>query len=372
MSKDEIDGISCLWMRGGTSKGAYFLREDLPAGSQERDALLLRIMGSPDPRQIDGIGGADPLASKVAVLSASTRPDADVDYLFLQVYVDKSIVSDAQGCGNILAGVGPAAIERGLVAVAGDETPVRIHMLNTGQVATARIATPGGHVSYAGAASIDGVPGAHAAVPLMFEDTAGAMCGALLPTGNAVDVINGIACTLIDNGMPCVILRASDVDVTGTESRDDLDANADLKKKLEAIRLIAGPMMNLGDVTDKSVPKMTLVAPPQAGGTINTRSFIPHRCHATIGVFAAVSVVTACTLPSSAASAVAQLPDDGICMVEHPTGRTEILIERDDKGRVIRAGTLRTARKLFDGRVFPAPRLRPSAGTGVSGSNSGH
>jgi len=347
------EGIPCIWMRGGTSKGAYFLASDLPADPVVRDALLLRVMGSPDPRQIDGIGGADPLTSKVAILSPASRPDADVDYLFLQVFVDQPLVSDAQGCGNILAGVGPAAIERGLVAVAGDETPVRIHMVNTGEVALARVATPGGRVSYAGGAAIDGVPGTHAAVPLMFANIAGSMCGALLPSGKTVDVIEGVECTLIDNGMPCVVMRAADLGVTGTESREALDADAGLKARLEAIRLKAGPMMNLGDVATKSVPKMTLVSAPGAGGTVSTRSFIPHRCHATIGVFAAVSVATACTLPRTPAASVAVLPGGRTFAIEHPTGVAEILIECDPSGAIIAAGTVRTARKLFEGRVYP-------------------
>jgi 4-oxalomesaconate tautomerase len=347
------EGIPCLWMRGGTSKGAYFLASDLPSDPALRNDLLLRIMGSPDPRQIDGIGGADPLTSKVAVLAPPSRPDADVDYLFLQVFVDQALVSDAQGCGNILAGVGPAAIERGLVPVTAEETPVRIHMLNTGEVALARIATPQGRVSYRGAAAIDGVPGSHAPVPLMFQNIAGSMCGALLPSGNTVDLVQGVACTLIDNGMPIVVMAAADFGITGTESREDLEANPDLKARLEAIRLAVGPMMNLGDVTEKSVPKMTLVSAPTAGGVISTRSFIPHRCHATIGVFAAVSVATACTLPGSPAAALAILPQDGRYLIEHPTGAAEVLIEQDAAGTVIGAGTLRTARKLFDGLVFP-------------------
>lgn len=348
-----MDGIRCLWMRGGTSKGAYFLAGDLPAEAAARDDLLLRVMGSPDPRQIDGIGGADPLTSKVAVLAPPTRADADVDYLFLQVFVDQALVSDAQGCGNILAGVGPAAIERGLVAAAGEETPVRIHMVNTGEVATALVATPGGRVSYAGAARIDGVPGSHAPVPLMFENVAGSMCGSLLPTGRAVDVIEGVECTLIDNGMPCVVMRAADLGVSGTEAREALDDDAVLKARLEAIRLVAGQLMNLGDVREKSVPKMTLVSAPQAGGVVNTRSFIPHRCHATIGVFAAVSVATACTLEGTPAALVAVLPEGDTFVIEHPTGAADVVLERDSAGTVLRAGTLRTARKLFDGLVFP-------------------
>lgn len=350
------DGIPCLWMRGGTSKGAYFLASDLPSDPGVRDALLLRVMGSPDPTQIDGIGGADPLTSKVAVLSPASRADADVDYLFLQVFVDRALVSDAQGCGNILAGVGPAAIERGLVPAADGEARVRIHMVNTGEVATATIATPAGRVRYSGGAAIDGVPGRHAAVPLMFDDVSGSMCGALLPTGRAVDRIDGIDCTLIDNGMPCVILAAADLGLRGDESREVLEADEALKARVEAMRLVAGPMMNLGDVAEKSVPKMTLVSAARKGGTIATRSFIPHRVHATIGVFAAVTVATACTLEGSPAAALATLPEGDTFAIEHPTGAADVLIERDEFGSVLRAGTLRTARKLFDGRVFPAPQ----------------
>ncbi|MDO5613890.1 MAG: 4-oxalomesaconate tautomerase [Paracoccus sp. (in: a-proteobacteria)] len=348
-----MNGIRCLWMRGGTSKGVYLLAGDLPKDEAARDALLLSLMGSPDPRQIDGIGGGDPLTSKVAILSPPSRPDADVDYLFLQVYVDQALVSGAQGCGNILAGVGPAAIERGLVATRDGETPVRIHMLNTGEIATAAVQTPGGHVTYAGEAAIDGVPGTAAPVPLMFENIAGSMCGALLPSGQAVDVIDGVDCTLIDNGMPIVVMRASDFGLSGQESRDDLDADTALKARLEAIRLQAGPLMNLGDVTEKSVPKMTLVSAPSPGGTINTRSFIPHRCHASIGVFAAVSTATACTMPGTPAAALAELPIDGRFQIQHPTGSAEVLIRMDDSGAVVGAGSLRTARKLMDGLVFP-------------------
>ncbi len=347
------EGVRCMWMRGGTSKGAYFVASDLPADPAARDDLLLRIMGTPDVTQIDGIGGADPLTSKAAIVSKSAREDADVDYLFLQVFVDRPVVTDAQPCGNILAGVGPFAIERGLVAANDGETPVRIFMINTGEVAVARVATPGGTVSYSGSAAISGVPGTHAPVPLMFSGIAGALCGALLPTGNPCDKIDGIDCTLIDNGMPCVILRAADLGVTGSESRDELDANARLKERLEAIRLQAGPLMNLGDVSQKSVPKMVLASPASDGGAISTRSFIPHRCHASIGVLAAVSVATACTIPGSAIAAIASLPADGRYSIEHPTGSAEVLIEIDGQGAVTSAGTLRTARKLFDGLVFP-------------------
>lgn len=347
-------GIRAMWMRGGTSKGGFFLADDLPPDTAARDAFLLSAMGSPDPRQIDGMGGADPLTSKVAVVNKSVRPGVDIDYLFLQIFVDQAIVSDSQNCGNMLAGVGPFAIERGLVAAAHGETRVAIHMVNTGQTAVATVATPGGRVTYEGEARIDGVPGCAAPVSLVFRDTAGASCGALLPTGNAVDILEGVEATLVDNGMPCVIVRASDFGITGHEERGTLDADGTLKARVEAIRLAAGPRMNLGDVTEKSVPKIILLAPPAAGGTIATRSFIPHRVHATIGVLAAVTVATACLLEGSPAASLAA-PTSGrrrTLGIEHPTGITECVVELDEAGRVMGAGMLRTARKLFDGILF--------------------
>lgn len=343
-----------MWMRGGSSKGGYFLKDDLPADPAARDAFLLRVMGSPDPRQIDGMGGADPLTSKVAVVSRSVREGVDIDYLFLQVFVDQALVSDAQNCGNILAGIGPFAIERGLVAATGEETRVAIHMENTGQVAVATVQTPGGRVTYAGGAAISGVPGTAAPVPLAFRDTAGSSCGALLPTGNGVDEIDGIKVTLIDNGMPCVVIAASDVGIAGYEDRETLDANDAMKARVEAIRLKAGPLMNLGDVTAKSVPKMMLVAAPKNGGAIAVRSLIPHRVHASIGVLGAVSVATACLIEGSPAAALASVPQGKQLTlgVEHPTGVTECVVSLDGDGRPVEAGMLRTARKLMDGVVF--------------------
>lgn len=347
-------GIPVMWMRGGTSKGGYFLKSDLPADSATRDVFLLRVMGSPDPRQIDGMGGADPLTSKVAVVNKSDRPGIDVDYLFLQVFVDQALVSDQQNCGNILAGIGPFAIERGLVLAADGKTRVSIYMENTGQVAVATVETPNGKVTYSGDARIDGVPGTAAPVPLEFRDTAGSTCGALLPTGNSIDVVNGIPVTLIDNGMPCVVLKASDVGASGYESREELDAAADLKARIESIRLAVGERMNLGDVSNKSVPKMMLVAPPRHGGAVTVRSFIPHRAHASIGVLGAVSVATACLIDGSPAAEVAVIPDGDFktLSVEHPSGETTCVIELDSNGTVISAAMLRTARKLMDGKVF--------------------
>ncbi len=349
------DGIPCMWMRGGTSKGAFFLAEDLPRDTEDRDRILLGVMGSPDPRQIDGMGGADPLTSKVAVVSPSKRAGVDVDYLFLQVFVDEALVSDAQNCGNMLSGVGPFAIERGLVSARDGETQVTIFMENTGQIATAKVSTPGGQVSYIGDASIDGVPGTSAAVPIEFRDTAGSSCGALFPTGLVLDTIEGVSVTLIDNGMPVVVLCAEDFGVTGKEGPSELEANRPLRERLEAIRLAAGPMMNLGDVSRKSVPKLSLLSPPASGGAISTRTFIPHRCHKAIGVLGAVSVATAIATPEAVGHGIAHLPSGNhvSLSIEHPTGEMTI-VARLENGAVARTEVLRTARKLMDGLVYPA------------------
>lgn len=344
--------IPCLLMRGGTSKGAYFLASDLPAQPEQRDRVLLAAMGSPDPRQIDGLGGADPLTSKVAIVQTSMRPDADVDYLFAQVVVDEPRVDYGQNCGNILAGVGPFAIERGLVAVCGEVTPVRIFMENTGQIAVARVPTPGGRVEYAGDARIDGVPGSAAPLVVDFQDVAGSSCGALLPTGNARDTFDGIEVTCIDNGMPVVLLRAEDLGRSGYESREALDADSELKARLESIRRQAGPRMNLGDVSQRNVPKMCLIAPARSGGAISTRSFIPHRCHASIGVFGAVSAATACLVEGSVAAPIARIDSGEVqrLSVEHPSGEFTVELRLRD-GRLVGCGLMRTARLLFDGVV---------------------
>lgn len=352
--------IPCMVMRGGTSKGLYFLASDLPAAEPERNRVLLAAMGSPDQRQIDGMGGAHPLTSKVAVVGPSDDPDSDVDYLFLQVVVDRAEVSDAQNCGNILAGVGPFAIERGLVAADEAVTDVRIRMVNTGARALARVQTPDGRVEYQGGARIDGVPGTAAPVPIDFLDIAGSSCGALLPTGRPADTIDGVAVTCIDNGMPVVLMKAADFGLQGTESPAELEANEALKFRVEAIRIAAGPMMGLGDVANKTVPKMCLVSKPVSGGAINTRTFIPHRVHEAIGVLGSVSVATACVIPGSTAhQVIADSPGDGeiTLEVEHPTGF--FTVEMDVEGTVgagtfavRRAALLRTARLLMRGEVM--------------------
>ena len=353
-----MTGVRCMILRGGSSKGAYFLRDDLPTDPDRRDDLLLRIMGSPDPRQIDGIGGAHPLTSKVAVVGPSTDGDADLDYLFLQVSVDEALVSDRQNCGNLLAGVAPFAVERGLVAVdpGATQASVRIRMVNTDAIATATMRVADGAPVYDGDTAISGVPETASAIRLDFEDVAGGSAGALLPTGNVRDTVAGIDCTLVDNGMPVVVLRADAVGISGTEACADLEADTDLRTTLEQLRLAAGPMMRLGDVAHATVPKLTMVAPPLGAGHLCTRTFIPHRCHDAIGVLGAVSVATAALLPGSPANELlAGDPGDQV-ILEHPTGLFEAAVTVSvDHGlpTVHRAGIIRTARKLMDGTVFP-------------------
>jgi 4-oxalomesaconate tautomerase len=351
-------GIRCMMMRGGTSKGAYFLAADLPVDAVQRDDLLLRIMGSPDPRQIDGIGGAHPLTSKVAIVSKSQSPDCDVDFLFAQVSVLESAVDTKPNCGNILAGVGPFAIERGLVSVSGPETRVRVKTLNTGTRAELVVQTPNGEVKYDGDESIDGVPGSAAAIPINFLDTAGSVCGVLFPSGHHSEVVNGVEVTCIDNGMPVVLLRASDLGFTGEETCAEIEASTDALVRIEAIRLEAGRRMGLGEVSAAVIPKMCLVSKPVNGGCIGTRSLIPRRCHDAIGVFAAVSVATACVLPDTVATPLASIPGGPVKVlhVEHPTGLFLVRLEMGgtaDAPTVERGGLIRTARALFDGIVIP-------------------
>jgi 4-oxalomesaconate tautomerase len=357
MPQTSQTSIPCTLMRGGTSKGPFFLANDLPSDAQTRDRVLLAAMGSPDPRQIDGIGGADPLTSKVAIISRSSRPGIDVDYLFAQVSVDRPLVDATPTCGNMLAGVGPFAIERGLIAPKDAITAVTIYMVNTGTVAVAHVPTPGSEVTYAGEASIAGVPGTAAAIRIDFRDTAGSVCGALLPTGNMNDQIDGIEATLIDNGMPMVVLRASDLGKSGYETPAELNSDQELKTRLEAIRILAGEHMGLGDVRSKVVPKMTLIAPPQAGGHVMTRTFIPHKCHSAIGVLMAVTVGTACILPRSVARGVAR-PQDGSVQrlsIEHPSGEFSVEFQVEHSGgelKVMRSSLIRTARALFRGELL--------------------
>lgn len=365
MADPVADGIRCMLMRGGTSKGAYFLAEDLPGDPAERDDLLLRVMGSPDRAQIDGLGGAHPLTSKVAIVSRSGDAGVDLDYVFLQVAVDEASVSDAQTCGNLLAGIGPFALERGLVDAGGELTTVRIRLRNTGDLATQTFATPGGRVDYDGAESamdvaIDGVPGTAARIDIELERPESAL---LLPTGNVVDDLDGHRVTLIDNGMPVVLLRGADFGVAGDEPPEQLETNAELAAAVERLRLLAGPLMGLGDVTDATVPKMFLLSPPLHGGAIATRAFIPRRVHTSIGMLMAASVAAGVCIPGTVAADLANPPDDGAVEIEHPGGTipSHVSVGRtdDDVWRATSA-SVRTARKIFDGLVFPRPRRQTS------------
>ena len=357
--------IDCSLMRGGTSKGLVVDADELPQERELRDRVLIAAMGG-GGRQIDGLGGGHPLTSKVAVVGRSSRPDADVDYLFLQVWPDRAEVSDTQNCGNMLAAVAPFAIDRGLVAVddgGGDGTAmVRIWMRNTETLATASVETRDGATLYDGATRIDGVPGSHAPVVITFEDIRGSTCGALLPTGNVVDEVEGLRVTCIDNGMPVVCLLATDLGLRGDETPEQIEADTAVTDVVERVRLAAGPLMALGDVAASTVPKMCLVSAPRSGGSIATRTLIPHRVHEAIGVLGAVSVATAAALPGSVAASVSVIGSaDGAgaasdgdldVEVEHPSGFFTVRLVRDPTGDVVGAALVRTARELMRGRAF--------------------
>lgn len=359
-------GMRCMWMRGGTSKGAYFVAGDLPADAAERDELLLRVMGTPDPRQIDGIGGSTSVTSKVAVVSVSDSPDADIDYLFLQVGVDEAAVGSQQNCGNILAGIGPFAVERGLVAAGPDETRVRIRMLNSDSVAVATFPTPGGAPDYDGDVEISGVPGTAAGITLNFTGTEGSATGSLFPTGSVTDLVDGVRVTCVDNGMPVVVTRAEDLGLTGYEPHEELSASDQLMSRIDRLRQQAGAMMGLGGTAGSSVPKTVVVSPPIDGGQVCTRSFIPVRPHTAIGVLAAVSTVTGMLTRGAVAHELTERWPAATSRidVEHPSGHLLVDVAVDDAAgdrpvRVLRSGVVRTARKLFDGEVFPRPPRHP-------------
>lgn len=343
-------------MRGGTSRGPFFLESDLPAETAMRDRVLLAVMGSPDPRQIDGLGGAHPLTSKVGIVRRSAAPGVDLDFLFAQLQPNKDVVDTTPNCGNMLAAVVPFALERGIVAAQGETTTLRVLTLNTDMQCDITVQTPGGRVAYEGDARIDGVPGTSAPITINFLDTEGSVCSSLMPTGNVRDTIDGIEVTCIDNGMPLVLVRADAVGRSGYESVADLNADVELKARIERLRIACGHAMGLGDVTNKNYPKMTLIATPRSGGSLATRSFIPHVCHDAIGVLAAVTVGTACVLPGSVADGVAIVPDGRVkaISVEHPTGEFSVELELDpaDPSKVIRAALLRTARLIMRGEVM--------------------
>lgn len=371
--------LPTLFMRGGTSRGPFFLESDLPSDPAVRDRVLLAVMGSPDRRQIDGLGGAHPLTSKVGIVRAGTQPGVDVEFLFAQLQPDRDTVDTTANCGNMLAAVVPFAIERGLIEPQGDETTVRVLTRNTGMQCDITVLTPmtpeGRRVSYEGQARIDGVPGTSAPITINFLDTAGSVCSGLLPTGQVLDRVRveppggadfpafDIDVTCIDNGMPLVLFQARDVGCTGQESPAELNADAALKARIEALRLKTAQLMGLGDVSGRNYPKMTLVSAPRDGGAISTRCFIPHVCHEAIGVLAAVTVGTACVLEGSVPHALAQLPEGArkAVSIEHPSGEftVELELDRNDPQKVVRAALLRTARLIMRGEVMvPAAAWR--------------
>ena len=357
--------IPCMLMRGGTSRGPFFLEADLPRDPATRERVLLAAMGSPDPRQIDGLGGAHPLTSKVGIVRPSTTPGVDLDFLFAQLQPASDQVDLTPNCGNMLAAVLPFALERGLVPLQEGATSARILTLNTGMQCDVTVQTPGKKLRYGGEARIDGVPGTGAPVTIDFLDTAGSVCSGLLPTGRVRDRIAltgadrgalALDVTCIDNGMPMVLLRAADLGLSGYEMVAELNADASLKQTIEALRLAAGKLMGLGDVGARSYPKMCLVAPPAKGGTIATRCFIPHVCHDAIGVLAAVTVATACMLEGAVTQGLAQV-GAGLAQrvsVEHPSGEfsVELALAPNQPGQVVRAALLRTARLIMRGEVL--------------------
>jgi len=348
--------IPCLFMRGGTSKGPFFNAADLPADIARRDRVLLAVMGSPDKRQIDGLGGAHPLTSKVGIVSRGSRPGVDLDFLFAQLQPDKDTVDTTPNCGNMLAAVVPFALETGMVKPQGELTTLRVLTLNTDMQCDISVRTPGGSVEYEGEARIDGAPGTSAPITINFLDTAGSVCSGLLPTGRVKDVVDGIEATCIDNGMPLVLLRAVDVGRSGYETVAEMNADTALKARIEHLRIACGQAMGLGDVTAKNYPKMTLIAAPRSGGSLSTRSFIPHVCHDAIGVLAAVTVGTACVLDGTVCDGIAVLPAGSPkkISVEHPTGEFSVELELDPANprNVTKAALLRTARLLMRGEAM--------------------
>ncbi len=348
--------VPCMLLRGGTSKGAYFLKSDLPEDLETRDRFLLRAMGSPDARQIDGLGGAHPLTSKVAIISTSPQNDGSIDYLFLQIGITDRTVTSNQNCGNLLAGVGPFAIERGLIQPAKGHTTVNINLINSGGTATALVATPEGVLTYEGEQDIAGVPGRAARVVLAFEGTAGTSCGSLLPTGHTKDLIDEVPVTCVDNGMPTVVINARYLGLDGTETPAQLESDEQLCQRIENIRLTAGRIMGMGDVAGATTPKVSLISPARSGGTLATQTFIPRRVHEALGVLCAASIGVAWQLPNSA---LEDLEGSGTLApslrMEHPTGYIDIEVEVDvmqAPPQVIRTANIRTARKIFDGSLF--------------------
>ena len=361
--------IPCVLMRSGTSRGPFFLREWLPDDTEARDQALIGAIGASDPLQLDGLGGGSTLNSKVAIVSRSQQPGCDVDYLFAQVGVGHQSVDTRPNCGNMLAGVVPFAIEQGLIAAQDGHTTARVYNVNTGACIDVTVCTPGGVVTYEGDARIDGVAGTAAPILLNFLDAWGAVTGHLFPTGNRIDTIDGIEVTCIDAAMPLMILRATDLGLTGRERPAQLDANTALLERIEAMRRVMGARMGLGDVSDSVVPKPVIVSPGDDADSITSRYFTPRRCHASHAVTGAIGVATAFALPGTVASGASTPAGKRSLVVLHPAGQIDIEVEVVGVGeaaQVERAALVRTARKILQGQlqlpsyVFPPEELRPA------------
>ncbi|UVC17122.1 4-oxalomesaconate tautomerase [Mesorhizobium onobrychidis] len=351
---NDLIRIPCALMRGGTSKGPFFLASDLPSDPAFRDQILLSVMGSGHPLQIDGIGGGNPVTSKVAIVGPASIKGADVDYLFAQVRVDQQIVDISPNCGNMLAAVGPFAIEAGLVPVQGPTTLIRIHNVNTGKLIEAEVPTPNGSVSYLGDAAIDGVPGSAAPIALTFMDAAGARTGQLFPTGKPNEVIDGVSVTCIDCAMPMILLEAEAIGVSGFETAAELNGNKALLERLESVRIAAGERMGMGDVSNQVTPKPVLISRPRADGDISVRYFMPHQCHPSLATTGAVGIATACITENTVASRLIGTRKPPVVLsIEHPSGHLDVKLQ-DRNGKIV-AGILRTARRLFEGHVFAKP-----------------
>jgi len=348
--------ISFMQIRGGSSKGIYFNKEDLPTDISLRDEVILSVVGR-DSRQIDGLGGANPLTSKVAIISLSKDSKADVDFLFVQVVVGENRVDTSPNCGNILAGVGAFALESGMIKANSDTTTIKVNMINSNNICELLLQTPRGVLTYKGDTKIDGVSGTSAPIICNYLDVAGSICGSLFPTGNKCDIINDIPVTCIDNGMPVVLINAKEFGKTGYESCEELSGDSEFKEKLEKLRLSAGKLMCLGDVQSKVIPKMSLISKAKNGGDISTRTFIPHNCHAAIGVLGAVSVASACLFSECVTSDVASIKNElkQKISVEHPSGEFGVELDSQyENGELVikKVGLLRTARLLSKGEAI--------------------
>lgn len=350
------------FLRGGTSRGPYFNRADLPEDRETLAEVLLAVLGSGHPLNIDGIGGGAAVTTKVAMLSRSADPNADVDYFFAQVSVEDRTVDFKPTCGNMLSGVGPAALEMGLVTATGDTTRIRVLSVNTGARIEAVVETPGGKVHYEGSAAIDGVPGTAAPIYLNFMDVVGSSTGALLPTGSVRDMIDGIEVTCMDVAMPVVIARAADFGLTGYESAAEIDANRDFYARMEPIRIEAGKRMGMGDVSGSVTPKFGLLAEPRQGGTIAARYFMPKNCHPTMAVTGSQCLASCVLTPGTVAEGLFTPPEGApaLVIIEHPSGKIDVTVDYENRpeGFQLRsAGLLRTARLLARGAVFVPGRI---------------